>query len=108
MARARLDVLSQRELVNELRVLFDAIICDVPVLPGCPAKRCQRAIDSIAQLALDNPRSIWSTKVLHNLGAWRTRLLLRIAIPPPERAESAFARAGLPNRYEPLVTRRAS
>lgn len=71
-----MDTISQRELILRIRLLLDD-------------PRDQS--DEVRRLAGENPRSLWSTKVLYNIGKKRRAHLMRIVTPeePAARARAA-------------------
>lgn len=102
MARRPLDHTPQRTLVLELRLLLDLDCGNL----SCRHARCINARIDTAFLVIRNPRSTWSTKVIHQIGKRRLRKLLRIADPASSVDEATAARVravALPSPRERLV-----
>lgn len=100
MTRTPLDLESQRELILRLRLPLDHLVSHGDRRCGS----CDTALVTILQLNRRNPRSLFSTKVIHNIGKKRLARLLRI-VEPADEAARARVRAALPIR--PEASRRA-
>jgi hypothetical protein len=102
MSRRQIDTLTQAALVDEVRLAIDAV-CDECLNAefACGRARCFSARLTVRRLARENPHSMWSTKVLYNIGVRRLTRVLYVVKPPV--AARARARAALPSRYVGLV-----
>lgn len=76
--------MSQRELIDELRLLLDQV-CDAP----CTHVRCAQHRDALTILKGENPTSMFSTKVTHNIGKGRCARLMRVVGLPLDPALAA-------------------
>jgi hypothetical protein len=93
MSRRPLDQTSQRELIDELRLLLDHIC-----LTECGHVRCEDNTMRVWQLIEANPRSVFSTKVTYNIGRARAARVRTM-----HEASRARAGASLPIRRKRLV-----
>jgi hypothetical protein len=81
--------MSQRELIDELRLLLD-LVCDAP----CEHVRCAQHRAALIILREENPTSMFSVKVTHNIGKSRHARLLR-AVEGPASASREASRGAL-------------
>jgi hypothetical protein len=65
------EAMSQRQLIDEIRLLLDATCED------CAHARCARNTATLLTLVANNPTSTFSTKVVYNIGARRHARLVR-------------------------------
>lgn len=92
----------QRQLVDEVRATLDDI-CDryLAYNVACGRQACVIGHHRLLTLRNQNPQSLYSTKVIRNIGKYRLARLVHAVGLPEDDARAAVVRAALPSRREP-------